>query len=291
MDRRTFFAGSAVLAATLALPRISGAAHARLAALQDTGDERTLELSLTDTGFEIAPSLAAGRYAMTVTNAGTSPDSHFAFGKIPDHITDAQFEAFLQAADGTEVFGFEDLAYVGAPDWPAPGSSVSGVVDLAPGRYLLFDPFGGRQPATLLVEGNLAVSADPKSDLSVALHEMAIDLPETTFTSDPMRWKVTNSGGLAHDFAVVPVAPEMTEAQFGQILAMMMNPEADAAPPADLPDFVYLPVAAVSILAPQHTSWIDIQLDPGRYLVICMLPFGTGHPHALDGMYRFIEVR
>ncbi len=49
-------------------------------------------------------------------------------------------------------------------------------------------------------------------------------------------------------------------------------------------------VAAIGILAGHHTSWLDVQLEPGRYLGACMLPFSTGYPHAMDGMYRFFDV-
>jgi hypothetical protein len=249
-----------------------------------------LELALTDTGFEIDEPLTAGRYQVTVSNKGTLLESHFALGKIPDDVTDAEYEAFLQSEDETEALSFDDIAFVGVPDWPAPGGSVSGVIDLAAGRYLLFDPFAGREPRTLMVEGDLGEPQEPAADLTVELREMEIDLPESAFTSQPMRWKIANLGAMSHEVAVLPVSPDFTAEQFEQVLNVMLSLPEDATPPSGVPEFVYQPVSAIGILAPQQTSWLDVQLAPGRYLAVCMLPFGTGYPHAVDGMYRVFDV-
>ena len=131
-------------------------------------------------------------------------------------MTDAEYQAFLQAQDETEALSFEDIAFVGVPDWPPPGGSVSGVIDLAPGQYLLFDPFAGREPRTLIVGGDLVDATEPASDLTVELREMAIDLPESAFTSQPMRWKIANLGAMSHEVAVLPVSPDFTAEQFEQ---------------------------------------------------------------------------
>jgi len=290
MDRRTFIAGSLGIATIAALPAPSRAAPATPSASAVDADVPTLELTLTNTGFEIDEPLTAGRYQVRVSNIGTLSESHFALGKIPDDVTDTEYQAFLQAQDDTEALGFEDIAFVGVPDWPAPGGSVSGVIDLAPGRYLLFDPFAGREPRTLIVGGDPVDAAEPASDLTVKLHEMAIELPESAFTSQPVRWKIVNTGAMSHEVAVLPVSPDFTAEQFEQVLSVMLSLPEDATPPPGLPEFVYQPVSAIGILAPQHTSWLDVQLAPGRYMAVCMLPFGTGYPHAVDGMYRVFDV-
>jgi len=290
MDRRKLIAGSFGIATIAALRTPSHAAPATPGAAAPDVDLPTLELVLTDTGFEIDELLTAGRYQITVSNKGTLEESHFALGKVPDDVTDAEYEAFLQAQDDTEALSFEDIGFVGVPDWPPPGGSVSGVIDLVPGQYLLFDPFAGREPRTLIVEGDPVDTAEPASDLTVELREMAIDLPESAFTSQPMRWKITNMGAMSHEVAVLPVSPDFTAEQFEQVLSVMLSLPEDATPPPGVPEFVYQPVSAIGILAPQHTSWLDVQLAPGRYLAVCMLPFGTGYPHAVDGMYRVFDI-
>src|SRR3954447_24673462 len=161
MDRRRFLVGSSLgVIPLLGRPGVLWAAQATPEAAAGS-DLPTLELTLTDTGFEVAQPLQAGRYQITVTNTGTSTDSHFALGKIPDDITDAQYKAFLAAMDDTADLSFTEIAFVGVPDWPAPGESVSGIIDLDPGKYLLFDPISDRAPETLMVEGEVGVGEEP----------------------------------------------------------------------------------------------------------------------------------
>jgi hypothetical protein len=294
MDRRMFITGSLGLAGALALPRITHAAKATPDASSDLAYLPTLELTLTDTGFEFPQPLTAGRYHMIVSNAGTSADSHTALGKIPDRVTDAQYEEWLNSlriSNGqngeTDAMSWDDIEFVGPPDWPKPGGQVSGVIDLAPGRYFLFDPFDARGYRLLTAEGELVTGAEPLSDLTVTLHEMAIDLPDTALTTKPVRWKIENTGAMSHEVAVIPLAPDFTEKH----LKLLFTLPEDATPPPDFPKFVYQPVAAIGILGKGQTSWLDVQLSPGHYLAACMAPFGTGYPHAIDGMYRFFDLK
>lgn len=289
MHRRAFVTGSLGLATAISLPISSNAARSTSTASQ--ANLPGLALTLTDTAFEIAQPLAAGRYEITVSNTGTLEASHFALGKIPDDVTDAQYEEWLTAIasgkDETEALSFEAIAFIGVPDWPQPGASVTGMVDIEPGRYFLFDPFSGRKEQTIIVEGDTidAASPEPEADLTVVLREMEIVLPETAFTSEPMRWKIENTGAMSHEVAVVPVPPDFTD----EHLRLLFTLPEDATPPPSVPEFIYQPAAAIGILAGQHTSWLD-ELKPGRYLAACMLPFSTGYPHAMDGMYRFLDV-
>lgn len=283
MNRRSFIAQSAGLAAAIAVARPA-------LANQGTSTESefpTLEVVLTDTGFEIAEPVVAGRTQLNVTNAGTMAESHWAMGRYPDEVTEAQIAEFEAAEDDTEALSFNDIAFVGVPDWPQPGgAAVSGIVDLQPGRYFAFDPISGRTPVKFVVKGEFAAPSEPVADLSVTLADMTIDLPAEAYTVATVRWRIENTGGIHHDVAVMPVPPELTDDHLMTLLSLPF----EATPPPGVPAFEYLPVAAIGILAPQSTSWLDVQLEPGRYLAVCMLPFGTGYPHAMDGMYVFFDV-
>jgi hypothetical protein len=273
------------MAAAISLPSISAAEDATPEA---SSDYPTLEIILKDDGFDIVQPLVAGRYQVTVSNTGTSSDSHFALGKLPDGITVDQYREWLDGrGEPTDALAFEEIGFVGVPDWPKPGGSVSGVIDLVPGMYFLFDPFDARGFQTVMVNGEFELGDEPASDLTVTLKEMEIDLPESAFTSEPVRWKIENTGSMSHEVAVIPIPPDFTE----EHLHMLFELPEDATPPPGVPEFVYQPIAAIGILAGQHTSWLDVQLPPGKYLAACMLPFSTGYPHAIDGMYRFFDVR
>src|SRR5215203_105950 len=102
MNRRTFISGSLGIAAIVGLPTPSPAAQSTPSASGPAVELPSLTLTLTDTGFEVDEPLTASRYQVTVNNAGTLTESHFALGRIPDDVTDADYEVFLEAQDDTE---------------------------------------------------------------------------------------------------------------------------------------------------------------------------------------------
>ena len=295
MNRRDLLTGSAGLASIAALGYRRGTILASDNGTPATGaDYPALEISLKDDGFVIPDDIQAGRYYVTVNNTGTTNESHDALGRIPDQVTDAQYQEWLDSlkrtdgSDGqTDALTWEDIEFVGMPDWPKAGKSVTGVIDLQPGRYFLFDPFSARGYMTVMVSGELGTYPEPDSDLTVTLVDMKIKLPDAAATSNPVRWKIENTGGISHEVAIVPVDQEFTEKD---LMVLFSLPE-DGTPPAGVHNLDYQPVAAIGILASGHTSWLDVQLEPGHYGAFCMLPFGTGYPHAMDGMYRFFEVK
>lgn len=285
LTRRTFALGS--LALPVIIQNIRSPVLAQDATPAASGLP-TLEITLTDVGFELPEGIQAGRYEFAATNAGTSTLSHFAIGKFPDRVTEQDIQAFFTAqGEDTDVLSFDDIAFVGAADWPQPGQPpVTGVIDLQPGRYVAFKPLDDSEPVRFTVEGDFPDVQEPPTDLTVTLHEMMIELPETAYTSSPVRWKIENTGSFHHEVAVLPVPKDLTGDQFMTLLSL---PES-ATPPPGIPLFDYQPVEAIGILGPHSTSWLDVQLASGHYLAACMLPFGTGYPHAMDGMYVFFDV-
>jgi hypothetical protein len=295
MNRRTFLAGATGLACLAPLGSRTELVYAHLASTPVAEDAfPPLAIGLKDDGFELPNGIKAGRYHVTVINHGTSDASHSGLGRIPDQVTDAQYQEWLDSlsrTDGTDgqtdALSWDDIEFVGMPDWPKAGQSVTGVIDLAAGQYFLFDPFSSRGQVTLTIDGDPISALEPASDLTVSLVDMAIMLPDSAITSKPVRWKIENTGSISHEVAVIAVAPTFTEEDLKVLFSLPEN----GTPPAGTDNLDYQPVAAIGILARGHTSWLDVKLDPGHYLAACMLPFGTGYPHAMDGMYRFFEVQ
>ena len=185
--------------------------------------------------------LRAGRYEFKLNNAGESPKSHTALGKIPDRVTDAEYDEWMESlarSDGqdgqTDAMTWDDIEFIGIPDWPEPGGFSSGVIDLQAGRYFLFDPFSGRGYKRLMVDGAFGTPAEPESDLTVTLEEMAIEFPDAALTTQSVRWKIENAGAFSHEVAVIPISPGFTEEHLQMLFAM---PE-DATPPPGMPELV-----------------------------------------------------
>lgn len=285
MDRRTFVAAvSAMAISTVGMKSRVGAAPASLIAEDATYPE--LLIHIEDDGFVLPDAITAGRYAVTSQNEGTQP-SHSALGRLPDEMTDAQLESLMQDdyanAGG---FTFNDIGFVGLPDWPAPGSMATGVIDLAAGKYILFDPFGARGIVRFEVIGEAPAVAEPASDLNIDLAEMSISFPAESIAAGSYRWKVSNVGAAWHEMALLPVPESLTG---DQLLTLFALPD-DATPPAGLLALEYNPVEAIGLIASGHASWVDVDLAPGRYVALCAAPGDNGVPHVMDGMFTFFTV-
>src|SRR5262249_37091688 len=140
---------------------------------------------------------------------------------------------------------FLNAGYVGLPDWGGPGETRTGVIDLAAGNYVMFDPFSTRH-AFLTVAGGEMSAIAPASDATVEMTEMRFVLPEGGLPIGPSTLEVKNIGAIAHEFQVVAV-PEGTTPE--QIEALFMLPEdATPAPGDELAQALadYQPVAATS---------------------------------------------
>jgi hypothetical protein len=289
MDRRRFVGLMVGISAGLVVP---GHLLARQATPTSNatpiGDWPTLDVQIDDKGFHVPKSITAGRTLLRATNIGTSEECHWALGRFPDGATDAEINELMMAPDGAKTtIQWEQIGFVGVPDWPKPGGpAVTGIVDLHPGRYVAFAPISDREPTMLEIGGTFIGGPEPTAEVDVDLHEFVITLPDTAHTSKPVRWKITNTGGTLHDVAVLPVPADFTADDF---MALLMLPDG-ATPTPGMKVIDYNPVAAIGILGLATTTWLDVQLEPGHYMAVCMLPFGTGYPHAMDGMLVFFEV-
>jgi hypothetical protein len=282
LHRRTFLAGALSTGViTMIGPRVEGARAT------PTADEfPTLTLTLLDDGFEIEPTLAAGRYAVTVRNDGTSADAHTVFAGLPDGVTRERMTEVLQSEDDAG-FDFNTLKGAGFPDWPPAGGWVTGVADLHPGTYVLFDPFSSRGYAFVDVTGEMPDVATPDAEYDITIGEMEIIMPDAPFTTEPARWHIANKGALLHEVAVLSVPEGFT---FDDFMALMMLPE-EATPTPDMPVFEYKPVAAIGLLGSGGETWLDVHLPgPGHYMAVCMFPDDQGMPHAMSGMYAFFDI-
>lgn len=287
MNRRTLLKVTGSLTAALLLNR-APTVFAQGAPV--TGEFPELTITITDDAFDLPSGLTAGRYAVTLINTGTAP-SHCSLGLLPESTTQEEVVTFMSTeSNDTLPDWFLNAGYVGLPDWPTPGGSLTGVIDLDVGDYFMFDPFSGRQGFLTVGEGNGSTPVEPATDTEIELTEMHFMLPESGLPAGPARLQLNNIGAIAHEFQVLPVPVGTTT---DQIMELFMLPE-DATPPPDNPAAAalmnYQPVAAMSILGAGRTAWLDVDLKPGTYAVMCMLPFPDGIPHAMQGMMDIVTI-
>ncbi len=285
MNRRTLLKGTSGLAVGMVLARSGRTSAQGTPAAQDFPP---LTITIHDDSYDIPEGLTAGRYAVSIVNAGTSP-SHSSMGRLPDGTTSDDVLAFMQSGSEDLPDWFLNAGYVGLPDWPLPGKTITGVIDLAAGNYFMFDPFSTRVAFVTVADGS-STAADPAADATVELTEMQFIVSDGGLASGPTRIKLSNIGTIAHEFQVLAV-PDGTTTD--EILALFALPD-NATPPADDPLATalvdYQPAAAMSILGAGLTAWLDTDLEPGTYALLCMLPFPGGVPHAMEGMLDVVTI-
>lgn len=286
MHRRSFLTHSAAVAAGLAISGPFSVAPATAA----RSEFPELTITLTDEGFVFPASTTAGRYAVSIVNESSSP-SHSSLGLLPESVDRATVDAVM-ASDTEDVpQWFLDAHWVGLPDWGYPGETRSGIVDLSPGTYLGFSPFLGWWNI-IEIPGDPITAPEPAPTASVDLAEMAFTWGQDPFPPGPQLLEVTNLGATLHDiqFLAVPAGTTTDHAMEVFMLADSGGTPSPDNPLASLTED-FAPVAASSIVSPGVTTWLNVDLAPGNYLVMCPLPFPSGPPHAVIGMMEIIEVR
>jgi hypothetical protein len=290
MHRRLFLQRSAALSLTV-LPgsRLALRAFAQEATptsgLADLGLPEVV-ITIDDAGFTLPDHATAGRTLMTVRNAGAT-GVHFFATRIPDAVSDAQIAEEMQSesAEDPPWFDMTTLPFLGTPDWPAVGGEAQGVVDLLAGRWIFIDPLGGRNVAILVVaEGTPTADVEPVADVAITMQEMTFSGLDAPLAAGPQVWRITNSGALEHELAIVSVpAGTTSEDVIGTIGDML----AGSAPPE-----TFAPVGGQGIASKGVTSWQAWDLPAGTYAAVCMTPMpGEGFaPHAMEGMVQIFAV-
>ncbi len=287
MNRRTLLTMSAAAIGSVVVRQQATSALELIA--QDAGEFPELIITLTDEGFSFPEGTTSGRYAVSIVNESSVP-SHSSLGLLPEGIDLAIVEEAMASESEDVPQWVLDTKWVGLPDWGFPGETRTGIVDLPPGAYLGFSPFEGWFNI-IDIPGEPVSAADPEATVSVQLVEMGFSWGQDAFPAGPQLLQVTNTGTTLHDIQFLAV-PEGSTTEHA--MEMFMLEESGGTPSPDNPlsalNDEFAPVAATSILAPGVTTWVNVDLAPGSYLVMCPLPFPSGPPHAFLGMMEIVTV-
>jgi hypothetical protein len=174
--------------------------------------------------------------------------------------------------------------YVGGTDVSPPGGSSEVVLDLEPGRYVIWDFIPG-VPFTRPLEVTArpaAQPAPPEAPFTVRMSDFAYDGAPDTLPAGETTVNVVNDGPQVHRMAVQRVNEEgVTAEQVSQHLS--------GTPVATPP--TYAPNGGMNEMDPGLSGWVTLHLDPGVYALVCIVfdngegSGGTGKLHSQLGMY------
>ena len=272
------------LLALMVLLALVGGVFAGSALAQDEMAYPVYDVIITEEGLEFPEGIAPGIAAFNFDNsAREESESGVMLFQLAEGVTMEQFFEGLQAAMMSD--DAEPLAEVGAimgGSYMQAGSSVELIFNLTPGQYIAME-FNREAPAIMPFE----ISADMEpvadsieADVEVDMLDYAFGTPDTLESGEQI-WALTNSGEEDHEVAVIRILDDsLTEEAIRD--AIINGEEPEEGQTESLYSFINL--------TPGGEAWMKVNLEPGRYLLICFIETAEGEPHFHKGMLKFITV-
>jgi hypothetical protein len=246
-------------------------------------EPRTVTVTARDFALDLPDTLAAGAVTLRLVNQG----------KELHHIWLARMDGGHTVDDVLTILRTRApfpawLKDVGGPNAPRPmGGEASATVLLEPGRYIVACLIPSKDGVPHLMKGmarQLTVvptarpAKAPEADAILTLRDYNFFLSRP-LTAGKHVIEVRNEGTQWHEFELVQLAPGRTP---HDVIAFIEQGVGD--PPG-------LPLGGVSPLAVGGTSYVPVDLQPGRYALICFLPdLKDGKQHFDHGMVEEFEV-
>lgn len=234
--------------------------------------------------FTIPAQVPEGATQLTLVNGGA--ESHHAqIFALDEGRSVADLGEALSTGDPAAAL--EVGTFVGGTGLVGPGttSRADAILDLAPGEYVVIcfvpDEEGVPHVAHGMMKQFEVVADDnpdtpPSADVEVVLSDYAFDLPDT-IASDAVL-AVTNAADTeAHE--IVFLDPD-DGANTADVAAAL---DADTEPPAT-------GVGGMQALLPGSTEMLQLDLEPGEYIVVCAVTSPDGTPHYHHGMINVVTV-
>lgn len=283
----------------------------------------TLTIDVAADGIDVPEEVMAGPTLVELTNSAgtTNEDGSPILADTGWLVEDATLDDLLPLlADANENPGpaLELVKLYGTQI--VPGGRM--VWDLQPGAHVAVTTGGEPLLAEFTVTEAEEGTAEVQADVQVQLVDFSFVLPDTV-AAGPHLWEISNAGTQWHEMIILQMQEGMTVEDLLGIFAggpqggeeegapLEEDTDADATeamtdtaeaggdagtegdaagpPEGEMPfDMLYGYVA----ISEGNRAWVEVDLPPGEYTVICFLPdlMGDMSPHATHGMVRTLVV-
>lgn len=157
------------------------------------------------------------------------------------------------------------------------------IYDLQPGQYVVADTSeDGDALAGPITVGESSGATPPTADVHVELVDFNFGIP-SEIKAGPQLWQISNKGEQWHEMVIIQLDEGAT---LDDVLAMISSEEEPSGPPP------FQDVAFWSPMGSGTTAWVNWDLPPGEYKVLCFLPdlAGDFQPHLAHGMVADLTV-
>ena len=247
-------------------------------------------IEANDSGLAVAEVVPGSIVQVDITNSGDNPAAVSLFRMREGH-TRQELNEFKAVADANPeaFFGIFELAgFIHGIEGIPPGTTSTFYADLGTGEFILSDDAHPERDPMFFRADEATGTTEPAAAVTVDMLDFAYTMPNTV-PAGPGLWEFTNSGDQWHLAAMTTYNPDATPEQ---LLALFS--EEGGPPPADAPVQV---VGGLPPMSPGERVWIEMDLPPGEYQLLCPLPDvvamaegGEPLPHLLHGMQRRFTV-
>jgi hypothetical protein len=240
---------------------------------------RTITVTARDFALDLPDTVAGGPVTLRLVNQG----------KEFHHVWIARLEGGHTVEDVLTALRTRApfpnwLRNAGGPNAPRPmGGEASATVLLEPGRYIVACLIPSKDGVPHLMKGMVRqltvipaarAAKAPEADVIMTLRDYNFFLSRPLAAGKHVI-EVRNEGTQWHEFELVRLAPGKTPQD---VIAFIDHGVGD--PPG-------LPLGGISPLAVGGTSYMPVDLPPGRYALICFLPdIKDGKQHFDHGMVQ-----
>ena len=243
----------------------------------------TVTIVTTDFAFQSPAELPAGLTTFRLVNQGPSLH-HVQLIRLEEGKTMDDFAAALKAGGPPPRW----MVMAGGPNPPEMGDTASTTLTLQPGTYAMvcFVPTPDGVPhlakgmvRPLTVTPAAGSAPEPSADLVMKLVDYDFEL-SAPLTAGRHTIRIENAGPQEHEVAIVKLDAGKEPMEFAEW------GERGQVGPA--PGTMH---GGVSAIAPGSHAFVDVDLEPGEYGLICFVPDvkdGKGHYH--HGMVKRVKV-
>jgi plastocyanin len=252
----------------------------------DSGESRApVTFTATEFAYEGPETIPGGMTEVVLENKGKEGHSLMFFrldeGKTPDDF----FASFEKVMTGEAPIP-DWLSFPGGIAGIPGGQSASAVLDLEPGNFLVLsleeapgsdqvDAERGMVHMLTVTEPEGPAAEVPETDMTVSMNDFSF-APSANLKAGPQMIKFENKGKQPHEAVVMRLAEGVTADDFVEMASADEWP--DGPPPVTA-------AGGGAPLDPGGTSYVSMDLEPGKYMVICYVPDPEGGmPHFAKGM-------
>jgi uncharacterized lipoprotein YbaY len=257
------------------------------AAAPVTAPTRTVAVHAKNYTFDLPDTIAGGVVKFELINEGPAPEiHHISIARVLGDYTSKDFMEEMKANPSTPPAWAKAM---GGPNPSSmPGVNSNATMDLKPGRYIAMCFVPGPDGVPHIMKGMIkdfvvTAAADPSAALPPA--DVTIKLADYSFTATPAlsvghhAIRVENDAAQEHEVILVKLNAGKTVDDVLSFIETMKGP-----PPGAF-------VGGVSGISNGAVNQFDVDLEPGDYALICLIPDAKdAKPHAMHGMKQQIKV-